>query len=135
MTKFCTHCGKPTEEGEEYCGFCGQCLTQKGPEASPSNSVTVNKTNDLAIAGIIISIVLSAIIGIVLCIISLNQIKKTGEKGKEVAIAGIVIGVIKIVITIFWFIFVLFMAVTDSGTYYEEYDYSSNNAIVEVMYY
>ena len=135
MAKFCTNCGKKTEEGEEYCAFCGQNLSNKPNIDNTPNPVKVNKNNDLAIIGLIISIAVSAIVGIIMCAISLSQIKKTGEKGKEIAIAGIVIGIVKIIGAILWFIFCILMAVTDSDRYYDEYDFSQNNAIVEVIGY
>lgn len=136
MAKFCTNCGKKAEEGEEYCAFCGQNLTGKPKEEQTNTSVVNNtKNNDMAMVGLIISIAVSGIIGIIICAIALSQIKKTGEKGKELAIIGIVIGCLKIAFTILWFIFAIFMSITDYDNYYDEYDFSSRNAIVEVIEY
>ena len=50
------------------------------------------KWNVLAIITLVSSILGFSIISIVLGIVSLNQIKKTGEQGKVLAIIGIVIG-------------------------------------------
>ncbi len=135
MAKFCTNCGKKTEEGEEYCAFCGQNLSNKPNIDNTPNPVKVNKNNDLAIIGLIFSIAVSSIVGIIMCAISLSQIKKTGEKGKEIAIVGIVIGALRIAFIILWFIFVIFMSITDYDSYYDEYDFSSNNTIIEVIDY
>ena len=59
--------------------------------AQPGQQVA-QKWNVLAIITLVSSILGFAIISIVLGIISLNQIKKTGEQGKVLAIVGIVIG-------------------------------------------
>lgn len=66
-------------------------------------------TNGLAIASFILSLVGLGVIGLVLGIIALNQIKKTGEQGKGFAITGIVLGVLSvlagIIVIIMWFVF------------------------------
>lgn len=49
----------------------------------------VEKNNVLAIVGLILSFLIFPV-GLILCIIALIQIKKTGEKGKVFAIVGIV---------------------------------------------
>jgi type II secretory pathway pseudopilin PulG len=57
---------------------------------TPVTQASENKTNTLAIVGLIFSILLP-LLGFILSIISLNQIKKRGEDGKSLAIAGIII--------------------------------------------
>ena len=57
------------------------------------------KTNGLAIAGFVCSFV-AQIVGLVLSIIGLVQIKKSGEKGRGLAIAGIIISAVGIFLTI-----------------------------------
>ena len=67
------------------------------------------KTNILAIVGFILSFFLG-IIGSIICIVALSKIKKTGEKGKGFAIAGIVIGIVSfVVIVALGLIFTLFV--------------------------
>lgn len=46
------------------------------------------------------------VLGVIFGFIALNQIKKTGEGGRGLAIAGIIIGAIAIVLGIIWGIFV-----------------------------
>ena len=58
---------------------------------APVQNMVSTKTNTLAIVGLILSIFLSFIGGIV-SLVALTQIKKTGEKGKGFAIAGVIIG-------------------------------------------
>ena len=56
--------------------------------------------NRLAIGGLVLSIIsifglgLAGLIGLILVIVALVQIKHTGEKGKGIAIAAIIIGFI-----------------------------------------
>ena len=58
------------------------------------------KTNTCAVVGFILSF-FCGFAGLIISIIALNQIKKTGEKGKGLAIAGIVITIISMVISLF----------------------------------
>ena len=58
------------------------------------------KTNVLAIVSLVVSILGFNVIAIILGAIALSQIKKTGENGRGLAIAGIVIGAISIVLII-----------------------------------
>ena len=68
------------------------------------------KTNTCAIVGFILSF-FCGFIGLIVSIIALAQIKKTGEKGKGFAIAGIVLPLASLVITVligvFYFVFVI----------------------------
>ncbi|MFC0454425.1 DUF4190 domain-containing protein [Rhodococcus jostii] len=71
-------------------------------------------TNGLAIASLITSIIggcfygLGSIVGIVLGVIALGQIKKSGQEGRGLAIAGIVIGGTYIAA---WIVFFLIMVI------------------------
>jgi hypothetical protein len=56
-------------------------------------------TNGFAIAGLIVSIFVSALVGLILSIIGLSK-SKTLNNGKGLAIAGIVISIIKMVLTV-----------------------------------
>ena len=60
----------------------------------PSTSPT--KTNGMAVAGFVCALAttftgISAILGLIFSIVGLSQIKKTGEDGRGLAIAGIII--------------------------------------------
>lgn len=69
--------------------------------AQPSTA----KTNTLAIVSLVSSFFIS-IVGIITGHIALSQIKKTGEQGRGLAIAGLIIGyiglVVGIIVAIFW---------------------------------
>ena len=54
------------------------------------------ETNVLAIIGLVLAFLMPPVGGVV-SIIALNQIKKTGQKGKGIAIAGIIVGFFAIV--------------------------------------
>lgn len=89
----CPNCGKEVNEGK-FCTSCG--VKFNGNEA---------KINGLALAGGITGICslfidfigLVAITAIVLSAVGLNQISKTGIKGKGWAITGLVCGIIELV--------------------------------------
>ena len=69
------------------------------PYGQPGYGAT--KTNTMAIVGFILSLpVVCPLIGTVLCFIALNQIKRTGEGGKGLAIAGICISLGLVVLAI-----------------------------------
>ena len=78
------------------------------------------KTNVLAIVSLVSSFFIS-IVGIITGHIALSQIKKTGEQGRGLAIAGLIIGyiglVVGIILAIFWFA-VLGAAINEGVTTY-----------------
>jgi ABC-type xylose transport system permease subunit len=57
--------------------------------------------NGLAVAGFVTSF-LCGIIGLILSAIALSQINKSGQDGKGLAIAGIVIGAASMIIGVLW---------------------------------
>jgi hypothetical protein len=102
---FCTNCGSQIAAG----GFCANCGTQAGP--APTNQTPpaatygspygapmglVPKTNGLAIASLVTSLVCFGFIGLILGIVAKNQIKNSNgtQTGDGMATAGIIIGAI-----------------------------------------
>jgi hypothetical protein len=84
----------PPEYGAPYPGGYGYPVAAAG-------------TNSLAIFSLVASVVgllcgVGSIIGIVLGAIAINQIKKTRQGGYGLAVAGIVVGVASLVISIVW---------------------------------
>jgi len=67
--------------------------------SAKETNATQKSTNGLAIAGFVCSFFFQ-ILGLIFSIIGLVQIKKTGENGKGLAIAGIIISSVVIFITI-----------------------------------
>ena len=73
---------------------------------SYASAPATQKTNVLAIVSLVSSFFIS-IVGIITGHIALSQIKKTGEQGRGLAIAGLIIGyiglVVGIIVAIVWF--------------------------------
>lgn len=87
------------------------------------------QTNGFCIAGFIVSFFL-VITGLILSIIGVSQCKKTGEKGRGLGIAGIVISSVKIVYTIIITIIIITLGtafIKEVGTYINNY-HSDNNS-------
>ena len=107
---FCTNCGSQIAAG----GFCANCGTQAAPAAanqaqSPLNQTppqapyaapymapygAAPKTNGLAIASLVTSLVCFGFVGLILGIVASNQIKNSNgtQTGQGMATAGIIIG-------------------------------------------
>ncbi|MBD8583235.1 DUF4190 domain-containing protein [Frigoribacterium sp. CFBP 13729] len=73
------------------------------------------KFNTLAIVGFVLAFVVN-IAGVVVSFIALSQIKKTGERGRGLAIAGIIIGLLSIVFGIIYITVLLPMIMEQVGT-------------------
>jgi len=67
--------------------------------------------NNLAVASLVCSVIglfcgIGAIVGIVLGIVAMNQIKKTGQAGHGLALAGVIVGAASLVLSfIGYFVF------------------------------
>ena len=90
------------------------------PEPTPyAAAPAAGKTNVLAIVSLVLAFFIS--LGAVICgHIALSQIKKTGESGRGLAIAGLVLGYIGLVGGLIFIIvwFALFASLASSGAYY-----------------
>ena len=78
-----------------------------------------DRWNGMAIAGFVCSFLFS-IVGLVLSIIGYNQTKKTGEKGKELALAGISISGLSIVMTIVMIVVFVAVGVSVLGVAFDD---------------
>ncbi|CAM3655944.1 DUF4190 domain-containing protein [Mycolicibacterium frederiksbergense] len=96
---------------------------------APAAYAPAPSTNSMAIAALVCSLVLAPL-GIVFGHIALSQINRTGEEGRGLAIAGLVIGYIFTAIAVLWFVvFAVFLGALTSAvnesTYYDgDYTYS-----------
>ena len=139
MDKFCRECGKELEENSKFCKNCGTKIEEeKTEEANASNentnesaasnagtNVTYNQTyvtkksNGMAIAGFVISLVsllccgYSSWLGLIFSIIGLVNANKNEGEGKGLAIAGIVISSILLILIVLLTIFGVMASVTD----------------------
>ncbi|MFC6356909.1 DUF4190 domain-containing protein [Luethyella okanaganae] len=89
-------------------------MTDQNPPPVPQGPVTPApafgqpaKMNVFAIVSLVTSIVGFSIVGIVFGHISLAQIKKTGEQGRGLAIAGLIVGYVMLVLTIVFIVFLI----------------------------
>ena len=78
--------------------------------AQPYPSGPVRPTNGMAIAALITGI-LVPIVGIFLGHISLKQIKRTGEAGHGMALAGLICGYVFTAFWVLYFVFIIFVVV------------------------
>ena len=84
-------------------------------QMAPVGFVPAPRTNSMAIAALVSSLVLAPL-GIVFGHIALSQIKQTGEDGRGLAIAGLVIGYVFTAIALLWVVgFVLLAAAFTSS--------------------
>ena len=76
------------------------------------------KTNGLAIAGFVTALACCSPVGIILSAIGLSQIgKDPSQKGKGLATAGLIIGIVSLIASIFYYIFIF------SSGFLDSYDY------------
>ena len=120
MSKYCTNCGRDIKAKDVFCQYCGNQIIESDKLSDKEKEIIItNKNNSLALAGFIVSLVsfiigfwgITAIVGIVLSSVGLSQIKKTNEGGKNLAIAGIIIGAGSLVLGFLSLIFMLFLSI------------------------
>lgn len=105
MDRFCRGCGNKLDGGEKFCKVCGTSNSDSTMMQGQNIPVQSTKTNTQAIAALIFSLAGLLIFAIPFGLLSislgataLNHIKVTpGEKGKGLAIAGIVVGAFDVV--------------------------------------
>lgn len=93
--KYCKFCGSVLEDDAELCLKCG-CSTQIKDYGADSEGY-----NLLCILGFVFSFIAS-LVGFIISLIALNQVNKNpAQKGKGLAIAGIVISASSLPVTVF----------------------------------
>jgi hypothetical protein len=76
------------------------------------------KTNGMAIAGFVTALACCSPVGIILSSIGLSHINKDPmQKGKGLATAGLIIGIISLIGSIFYYIFIFSSGLLDSYDY------------------
>jgi hypothetical protein len=116
---YCPQCGEKNPENSKFCSKCGAALTLKAEPAAESApapapvapAATGSRTSGMAIAALVMGIagfVFFGFLGILAIIfggIGLSQINKDPSlKGKGMAVAGLVLGIIATVGGIIWII-------------------------------
>lgn len=109
----------PVQPGQQYPGqqYPGQqypVQPSAAPYPYPYASAPQPGTNVLAIVSLVSAFFVS-IVAIVTGHIALSQIKRTGEGGRGLALAGLIIGYVSVAVTVFlviiWFV-IFFVAIT-----------------------
>jgi hypothetical protein len=73
------------------------------------------RTNGMAIAGFVTALACCSPVGIILSAIGLSQISKDpSQKGKGLATAGLIIGIISLIFSIIYYVVVIAATVSDS---------------------
>lgn len=106
----CHNCGTQCPENTVYCPSCGVALSMGMNNGSVQNGTmnpienenyggvqAQNKTNIWCILGLVFAF-LFPILGLIFSIVGLSQVKKTGEKGKGLAITGIVLSILPLLL-------------------------------------
>ncbi len=70
------------------------------PAPAPAQSTPSEKWNVLSIVGFVLSVIGINVVAIVLGFVGLNQVKKTGERGRGLALAAVIVGFVWLVLTI-----------------------------------
>ena len=113
---FCQNCGLQLGENANFCPRCGDARQNDNQQRytqaplSPKHQYDTkpyqpdlrDKLNPLAVAGLVTSCAslfltfwgIAGVVGCVLSAVGYSQIKKTGERGVRIAVAGIACGVI-----------------------------------------
>jgi Domain of unknown function (DUF4190) len=98
----------PPPYGAPQPGYAPPPTGYPAPGYAGAYGLPSQKTNSLAIASLVASVIgvlpficgLGSIIGIVLGVVALNQIKTSGEGGRGLAIAGIAVGAVTFLISV-----------------------------------
>ncbi len=106
-------------------------MSEPTPAASPTPPaapyvapVPGQRTNILAIISLVLAIIGVSIGGVILGHVSLSQIKKTGEAGHGLALAGLIIGYIGCLGWIILWIFYILVVLVWGGTMWGMSNYS-----------
>ncbi len=128
MEKYCTNCGTKMNETDRFCSNCGADSNSGDSSVQNNNVVQPNvnntqannnvvqggtkKTNGLAVTSFVCSMVGIVVFGLVMGILAicfgavgLSRTKYFPEEsGKGFAVTGIVVGIIEVIIMIFYIV-------------------------------
>ncbi|WP_159796074.1 DUF4190 domain-containing protein [Puerhibacterium puerhi] len=96
---------------------------------SPYGQPAAPGTDGFAIASLVTGILGTGIVALVLGIVGLNRVKKSGQNGKGMSIAGIVLGALGIVGGIIWAIFLVWAF--SNADELQDLDTASGTSVVE----
>ena len=111
----------PTPYGQQQPYGYPQPYGQQPYGQQPYGYAPPRGTNGLAIASLVTSLVwvcgLSSIAAVILGHVARGQIKRTGEQGAGLALAGLIIGYLGIALVVGYVVVVLIVAATDPGAF------------------
>ncbi|AND10098.1 hypothetical protein Bt4C1_23625 [Bacillus thuringiensis serovar alesti] len=107
---YCTKCGNETNEGNKFCGQCGESLSYKTVGGSFPNSSSNSSIEIFSLVGFITGLIswfinlwgLIGSVAIVFSILGLN--KKVTDTSKTFAIVGVISGIINVLYAVTLFI-------------------------------
>ncbi|HDR4860886.1 TPA: zinc ribbon domain-containing protein [Bacillus cereus] len=107
---YCTKCGNETNEGNKFCGQCGESLSYKTVGGSFPNSSSNSSIAIFSLVGFITGLIswfinlwgLIGSVAIVFSILGLN--KKVTGTSKTFAIVGVISGIINVLYAVTLFI-------------------------------
>jgi len=124
---YCPNCGAGLASGAQNCPRCGKIFFQPVYPAYPANPAYPARpgTNITAVLGFILALLPLPFAGLVLCVIALIQCGQTGpdgrrQKGRGLAIAGILIRVALIALLVAGIVLAVWYAM-DYGYYLPEF--------------
>lgn len=101
----CPKCNRKNDDTAIFCIYCGKEMKL---EEIKEVKIVSPRLNPLALSGFIVSMAsvatglfgVAGIVGIILSSIGLSKIKKNNERGRGFALAGLIVGIITVVVSI-----------------------------------
>ncbi|MCL2446198.1 MAG: DUF4190 domain-containing protein [Oscillospiraceae bacterium] len=112
----CQHCASPIETNNKFCAGCGAQAPAPAAPAQPEFAPVYNyqqphaqqnyapqyiappKLNNMVIAGFVLAFIFPTL-GLILSCVGLSQTKSRNEGGRGLAIVGIIISIIRMILT------------------------------------
>ena len=124
--KYCTKCGAQLADDDDYCYFCGAKfdeIKQVEPKEQPTfqdqsyyeDKYYGQRPNTVALLGFVFAF-LSPIVGLILSIIGLKKAKEMSGLGRGYAIAGIIISIVSMILSVLLYSYLVSVYGTDGVT-------------------
>ena len=119
----CKHCGFETQESFDRCPACGKQQSDPvEPEIAPvveepvqQEQAAAPRFNRISVVGFILSCSslvisffgLNALVGLICSIVGLSELRFVEERGKGLAVAGVITGIFSLILNVFAIIFLM----------------------------
>ena len=115
--KYCSKCGAQLADDDDYCYFCGTKFDEVKKEEQKEQPTFRDQSyyedkyygqrpNTIALVGFVFSFI-SPIVGLILSIIGLNKARQMNGLGKGYAIAGIIISIVSMILSVLLYAYVI----------------------------